>query len=186
MENREYSVSEAVQLTGVPSHVLRYWEEELQIAIKRTSLGHRVYSEENLRLFRQVKEWKEKGIQLKAIRVLLHDTNQDPNLTEKIREIAGEEESDAKLQEEPPILYEVVPAAQPSDQLRQFERILRTMLEEVVIEQNEKLEQKLTAAVRDEIEELYLQYLQLAMEETAAARSGRGIAGWLEKIFHRK
>ena len=74
MDEKEYSVSEAVRLIGVESHVLRYWEEELQIAIRRTSQGHRIYSQENIDTFCQVKKLKEKGIQLKAIRVLLLET----------------------------------------------------------------------------------------------------------------
>ena len=77
MDEKEYSVSEAVRLIGVESHVLRYWEEELQVAIRRTSQGHRVYSQENIDTFCQVKKLKEKGIQLKAIRVLLFETEQD-------------------------------------------------------------------------------------------------------------
>ena len=38
MDEKLYSVSEAVRLIGVESHVLRYWEEELNIPIQRTSL----------------------------------------------------------------------------------------------------------------------------------------------------
>lgn len=73
MDKKEYSVSEAVKLCGVPSHVLRYWEEELQLQIRRTSQGHRTYSREDISLFQKVKDLKEKGIQLKAIRVLLEE-----------------------------------------------------------------------------------------------------------------
>ena len=73
MEEKVYSVSEAVRLIGVESHVLRYWEEELQIEIGRTSQGHRIYSPDNIETFRQVKSLKDKGIQLKAIRVLLEE-----------------------------------------------------------------------------------------------------------------
>ncbi|MCD8397463.1 MAG: helix-turn-helix domain-containing protein [Lachnospiraceae bacterium] len=71
-----YTVSEAVQRCGVPSHVLRYWEDELGLLIERTAQGHRVYSEEDLAVFEKVKELKEKGIQLKAIRLLLEDSEE--------------------------------------------------------------------------------------------------------------
>lgn len=75
MEDRTYSVSEAVRLVGVESHVLRYWEEELHISIQRNAQGHRLYSKGNITLFRKVKDWKEKGLQLKAIRILLAQTD---------------------------------------------------------------------------------------------------------------
>ena len=72
MEEKIYSVSEAVRLVGVESHVLRYWEEELKIPIRRSSQGHRLYSERDIELFGKVREWRQKGLQLKAIRLLLN------------------------------------------------------------------------------------------------------------------
>lgn len=92
MEKKEYSVSEAVRLIGVESHVLRYWEEELQVEIRRTSQGHRIYSQENIETFCMVKELKEYGLQLKAIRYLLEKTGGNKaktELTEQIFEIGG-------------------------------------------------------------------------------------------------
>ncbi|MCD7957696.1 MAG: helix-turn-helix domain-containing protein [Lachnospiraceae bacterium] len=73
-EQEFFTVTEAVQRTGVASHVLRYWEDELGISIRRTALGHRIYSEEDLALFLRVKALKEKGIQLKAIRLMLDES----------------------------------------------------------------------------------------------------------------
>ena len=92
MEKKEYSVSEAVRLIGVESHVLRYWEEELQLEIRRTSQGHRVYSQENIETFRKVRDLKEHGLQLKAIRFLLEKTGGSrakEELTEQIFEIGA-------------------------------------------------------------------------------------------------
>lgn len=77
MDEKEYSVSEAVRLVGVESHVLRYWEEELQVEIRRTAQGHRVYSESNIETFQRVRDLKDRGLQLKAIRVLLDGASGD-------------------------------------------------------------------------------------------------------------
>ncbi|MCC8105951.1 MAG: helix-turn-helix domain-containing protein [Clostridiales bacterium] len=88
-----YSVSEAVQKSGVPSHVLRYWEDELGLTIRRTSQGHRVYSEEDLATFRKVKDLKEKGIQLKAIRLLFEDTQEGRQLSQLLgREVYDQQD----------------------------------------------------------------------------------------------
>ena len=35
MDETHYSISEAGKLVGVESHVLRYWEDELQLEIPR-------------------------------------------------------------------------------------------------------------------------------------------------------
>ena len=102
MNEKEYSVSEAVRLVGVESHVLRYWEEELQADIRRTSQGHRVYSEKNIETFRKVKELKETGLQLRAIRILLDKAEGDEAkaaLAEQICEIGNWREPDTRTQE---------------------------------------------------------------------------------------
>lgn len=241
MEGKEYSVSEAVQLTGVPSHVLRYWEEELQIEIQRSSQGHRIYSEKNVEMFRRVKDLKEKGIQLKAIRLLLDELSSEEEapsktegLTDKIREIesraeqtrleetgveqtpAGqgwEEESsmeqipvrqaweeqasmDQGRMEQSGMEQEREPAAEPVEQyeivvdekkenLRQFEAILKRLIQEVMEEQNEKLEQALTGIIREEIGELYLQYFSEGVREAAASSEKESLIGRLRKLLNR-
>ncbi len=63
-----YLISEAARQTDVEAHVLRYWEEELELEIPRNELGHRYYTEEHIRIFNHIKEMKAQGFQLKAIR----------------------------------------------------------------------------------------------------------------------
>lgn len=72
MEQHHYLISEASRETGVEAHVLRYWEEELDLDIPRNDLGHRYYTEEHIRLFQEIQELKEKGYQLKTIRDILY------------------------------------------------------------------------------------------------------------------
>ena len=50
-----YTVAETVKLTGVKSYVLRYWEDELELAIPRNEMGHRYYTQENIKLLNQQK-----------------------------------------------------------------------------------------------------------------------------------
>ncbi len=73
MENVRYMISDAANIVNVESHVLRYWEEELELAIPRNEMGHRYYTEENIAQFQKIKEWKEQGYQLKAIRMMIHN-----------------------------------------------------------------------------------------------------------------
>ena len=72
MEKISYLITDAAKQIKVENHVLRYWEEELDIKIKRNELGHRYYTEEDIEKFRKIKKLKEEGIQLKAIRRILH------------------------------------------------------------------------------------------------------------------
>ncbi len=72
VEKVRYMISDAAQIAGVESHVLRYWEDELELTVPRNELGHRYYTRENIQQFQKIKELKEQGYQLKAIRMILH------------------------------------------------------------------------------------------------------------------
>ena len=72
MENGKiYLISDASRKVEVESHVLRYWEDELKLPVKRNELGHRYYTEEDITEFQEIKKLKEQGLQLKAIRMIL-------------------------------------------------------------------------------------------------------------------
>lgn len=72
MAEIRYLISDAAKKVDVESHVLRYWEDELEMQIPRNEMGHRYYTDHQIRLFRQIKELKEKGYQLKAIKNALN------------------------------------------------------------------------------------------------------------------
>lgn len=73
MEKVRYTISDAAQMMDVESHALRYWEEELDLSVPRNEQGHRYYTKENIEQFQKIKDLKEKGYQLKAIKMLLHE-----------------------------------------------------------------------------------------------------------------
>ena len=73
MDKQRYMISDAAALVNVESHVLRYWEEELELTVPRNEMGHRYYTKENIEQFMKIKEWKEQGYQLKAIKLLIHN-----------------------------------------------------------------------------------------------------------------
>ena len=91
MDGTHYSISEAGKLVGVESHVLRYWEDELQLKIPRNGKDYRYYTDLHIQLLKKVKELKEKGYQLKAIERVLKrmlDGEEDVNPDEILRQNA--------------------------------------------------------------------------------------------------
>ena len=68
-----YMISEAAKRVNMETHVLRHWEEELGLDIGRTEMGHRYYTEEDLRLFHCIKALKEQGMLLKELKELIPD-----------------------------------------------------------------------------------------------------------------
>lgn len=77
MEKVRYMISDAANIVNVESHVLRYWEDELELNVPRNELGHRYYTKENIQEFQRIKELKEQGYQLKAIRMIVHNMSPD-------------------------------------------------------------------------------------------------------------
>lgn len=75
MVETTYTISQAARLVGVESYVLRFWEEELLLDIKRSEKGYRYYTNEDIRLLQKVKEWK-KTYALKDIRAMLGKNDQ--------------------------------------------------------------------------------------------------------------
>ena len=81
-------ISDAAKEVKVESHVLRYWEEELHLPIKRNELGHRYYTQEDVERFKQIKGMKERGLQLKAIKMILKDGKLDMLVPKEVNEAA--------------------------------------------------------------------------------------------------
>lgn len=98
-------ISDAAKEVKVESHVLRYWEEELHLPIKRNELGHRYYTEEDVERFKQIKGMKERGLQLKAIKMILKNGRLDVLST-------GTEEMGRTMEKLPPNSQELSQAGE--------------------------------------------------------------------------
>lgn len=106
MSDTHFLISEASRKVRVEAHVLRYWEEELELAIPRNELGHRYYTEDHIRIFQTIKTLKEQGYQLKAVKALLPQitegklsAGEEPLLPAELRP-ADQEERELALREE--------------------------------------------------------------------------------------
>ena len=200
MEEKIYSVSEAVRLVGVESHVLRYWEEELKIPIRRSSQGHRLYSERDIELFGKVSEWRQKGLQLKAIRLLLNKEDvaeEAVDFDRQVKTIAYDEQGikeqeikEQEIDEQEAQSYEIVSTEDTKENLEKFMLILKQMMKEVTEEQDRRLEQMISDAVRDEMETLYFEYIQIMREAAAEKNRDRNLwyrlRQFMERIFRIK
>lgn len=93
-------ISDAAKRVQVESHVLRYWEEELNLPIRRNELGHRYYTITDIERFVQIKTMKERGLQLKAIKMILKDGKLDVLSSGVATEVKNNEENIVALREE--------------------------------------------------------------------------------------
>lgn len=77
MVKEKYLINEAAKEVHVESHVLRYWEEELELPIGRNEQGHRIYTQEDIERFIEIKNLKDQGLQLKAVRTILNQVHNE-------------------------------------------------------------------------------------------------------------
>ena len=75
MDELRYMISEAAKRVDVEAHVLRYWQKELALPISRNEMEQRYYKESDIELLKKVKQLKEQGFQLKAIKMMLENRN---------------------------------------------------------------------------------------------------------------
>lgn len=146
MESKRYMISDAAKMVDVESHVLRYWEEELELSIERNEMGHRCYTEDNIQMFHHIKDLKEQGFQLKAIKALLPEMEQGNVPPAIVRE------------PEPPV----------SDKMEQFQMILGKVVSQALRENQQEMGKELSHQVSTQVvkEMDYLFRLQEEREET--------------------
>ena len=92
-----FMISEAAKQVHVESHVLRYWEEELELVIGRTEMGHRYYTEDDIQLFCCIKKLKDAGMLLKDLKPLipeLKSTKLKLQKTEALKKCSSEKRND--------------------------------------------------------------------------------------------
>ncbi|MCM1175510.1 MAG: helix-turn-helix domain-containing protein [Blautia sp.] len=99
MKQETLLISEAAKQVQVESHVLRYWEEELQLPIKRNDMGHRYYTMEDVKQFREIKLLKEQGLQLKAIKNILQKESGGTDTADKPEEGAAASKEEISAEE---------------------------------------------------------------------------------------
>lgn len=143
MENARYMISDAANIVNVESHVLRYWEEELELAIPRNEMGHRYYTEENIAQFQKIKEWKEQGYQLKAIRMMIHNIPGDHQVVPMNREYP-----EAKPQYP---IKEHNNSASNMVKLEQFQSMMKIIVKQAMEENNPALGKEVSVQVGEKV-----------------------------------
>jgi DNA-binding transcriptional MerR regulator len=148
-------ISDAAKAVHVESHVLRYWEEELHLPIKRNELGHRFYTKEDVERFKQIKNMKEGGLQLKAIKMILKDGKLDvlspeQEKTKKTPAPVAREES--MQPDEVDSVETGVAMESKEDKARRLQWLLQQLIRETLQENNRELCREIKETVVKELD----------------------------------
>lgn len=152
MSETRYIISDAAKMIDVEPHVLRYWEEELEMDIPRNEMGHRYYTDREVRLFTQVRDLKDKGFQLKAIKMILSTVSEDLSVDniislEDVRKNYEEVMDEETTQTQVDILN-------PEDKMKQFKYIMESIVMQALKKNNALLEDSISEKVIKEMDYL--------------------------------
>ena len=159
MAEIHYLISDASKKVDVESHVLRYWEDELELNIPRNEMGHRYYTEAHIRLFKQIKDLKDKGYQLKAIKTALEKIigdEKDPVIPDDLLEdqMTQELKDSGLTSSDGGTGLEVHNTAQVSiaqEKMEQFQEIMNHIIGRALELNNEQLSQDVSSLVNDKV-----------------------------------
>lgn len=154
MEEKKYMISDAAKQVEVESHVLRYWEEELGLPIKRNKLGYRYYTSEDVKRLKQVKSMKEQGLQLRAIKnALKREEEQIPAMAITLAEPSKEEKNIPAIMAFPKEEKgELKTQNENEEKAYRLQILLKNMMVEAVKEGNAVLSEQLKESVLKELD----------------------------------
>ncbi|MCR5792888.1 MAG: helix-turn-helix domain-containing protein [Lachnospiraceae bacterium] len=153
MSTERYIISDAAKQVGTETHVLRHWEEELELRIGRNELGHRFYTRDDIALMKQIKKLRDEGFMLSTIKTCL-----------------GEKKSLEALEfEKQPIITgrASVHKSGSEERLEEFKKIMREIVSEALLGESDVLGSRVGEQVSEKVvkEINYLEREKLEREE---------------------
>ena len=150
-----FMISEAAKQVDVESHVLRYWEEELDLKIGRTEMGHRYYTNDDIQLFRCIKKLKDEGMLLRELKPLI------PELKEtRLKIKSGRPSGEVTVTASSPVPSPVSSAASHSESgdvmiplknVEQMRALVGDVFREVLSENNTVLKKDISSTVTADV-----------------------------------
>ena len=184
MEKVRYMISDAADMVHVETHVLRYWEEELGLSIPRNEMGHRYYTRENIKEFQQIKELKEQGYQLRAIRMILHNGKIEPMEETKDWYVNTMDDDTSDMQKVSATQNfsvrqgmlasqsrskAVVDTLTPEERMAQFRELMSDIVGQAIAQNNEALSEQ----IGKDVQERVLKEMNYLMREQEEAQEER-------------
>lgn len=146
-----YSISEAAKLMNVEPHVLRYWEEELSLTISRNSMGHRIYTDDDIKIFKSIQNLKANHIALKDIRDQLPASNENALVARKNSQVKSTTDFTS------------------GEKMTQFKSILTTIIKDAMSENSKNLSNQISSKVSSDVRK-EIDFLARHREEEEEAR----------------
>ncbi len=166
-------IKDAAKMLGVESHVLRYWEEELGLEIKRNSMGHRYYDDRDIKMFREIMDLKDRGLSLKDIRTGIEQMRKEDK-----RNNINEEEKVSDKQQDAVSVVDVTEAALKGEhvegkivdfKMAQLQAVMNKLVANALRENKEII----TTSIKAEITEDVMRQFDTVMREKEEKEEAR-------------
>lgn len=173
-EEKYYSVREVSDILKIEPYLLRYYEKELGLTIKRNNKSHRVYTGEDIELIRRIIDLREKGLQLKAIETIIkenkkitQDTYEELSSTSlaleqessditDIKQYIGEELSIKQNSLEPTsrgLISDDINITDVEDEkVKQFSFLMKEMFKQAITECGEESRLEIHKTIKEEVD----------------------------------
>lgn len=189
MNETRYMISDTSRQLKVEPHVLRYWEEELDMNINRNEMGHRYYTADDIRVLKAIREMKDQGFQLKAIKQVLPDLYANPNFNykalfaqrEMLNQSAAVQNQDLHTQQEVsktvskvveinrvPVSAKTQPPVDTMSaevKMEQFQEIMTKIIGKALEANNRSLTGAISNEVSDKVSERVIKQMDYVMRE---------------------
>ena len=187
MNETRYMISDASRRLKVEPPVLRYWEEELDMKIKRNEMGHRYYTAEDIQVLQVVQEMKNQGIQLRAIKQLVPELYQNPDYNWKgileqkegvMQEMHGRSNGGKVIeinemvstQSQTPLAVDTMSAEL---KMEQFQEIMTKIVGKALEANNRSLSGAISNEVSDKVSERVIKQMDYVMRENEERQEER-------------
>ena len=170
-----FMISEAAKQVNVESHVLRYWEEELDLTIGRTEMGHRYYTKDDIQLFCCIKKLKNEGMLLKDLKPLI------PELKEKKSKLKTPEKEKTQLQT---VTSETGDILLPLNTIDQMRALVGDVFREALNENNSILKNDMDFILeaKERRQEEHFRKLDMLIRRQQTARKESSKSGAIMKL----
>lgn len=148
MKNETFTIKEVGELLDIEQYVLRYYEKELKLNILRNTQGHRLYTIENVELLRHIKELREQGLELKAIKNAI--ANLEDEGLEAFMQMGATTNKVTALQVTKEASIDI--GNKDDIKVSQFAMLMKDMLKEALVEYNDDTKNQIKEELSEEVE----------------------------------
>lgn len=151
VRHEEYlTVKDVSDILQTEPYVLRFYEKELNLNIKRNTKGHRVYSMEDIELFRKIQELREQGLQLKAIENIVH--HHEDELAQTLEQLTTTQTHQMKSTERgKSSSFDITDIK--DEKVMQFSLLMKDMLKKALDEHEAEVRAEVKEAICEQVKE---------------------------------